>query len=121
MGFFKSLQNIVKKANDATNKVMKVTDPIGGYLKEYTETKSQAKVNSLLTGMMGGGAPQQQSDDGSPTTITQPKAVSDESLDANKGKAFDKVRKRRQGVEGGATLLTGDEESQLEKRTLLGM
>jgi hypothetical protein len=120
MGFFKSLQNIVKKANDATNKVMKVVDPIGGRLKEYTEEKSQAKVNSILGGLFGAPKPSNSYDDLGGTTT---QAVSDESMQATKDKKNIKDKQRRQGFSGGSTLLTTteDESQQLNKNTLLGM
>ena len=120
MGIFKSLQNIVKKANDATNKVMKVVDPVGGYLKEYTEEKSQAKVNSILGGLFGAPKPSNSYADLGGTTT---QAVSDEATQSATAKKNIKDKQRRQGFSGGSTLLTttDDESQQLNKNTLLGM
>lgn len=120
MGFFKSLQNIVKKANDATNKVMKVVDPVGGRLKEYTEEKSQAKVSSILGGLFGAPKPSNSYDDLGGTTT---QAVSDEAYQSATAKKNIKDKQRRQGFSGGSTLLTEteDENQKLNKNTLLGM
>ena len=119
MSFFKSLQKIVDKANNVTNKVMKVTDPIGAYLKVETETKSQEKVKSILGGLFSKDAPQEDGyEDLGGTT-----ARSDETLQSAKDKKYRDGKMRRQGVSGGSTLITSteDEEQKMNKSTLLGM
>ena len=114
MGLFKSL-------NNAVNKVMKITDPIGGRLKEYTEKKSQAKVSSILGGLFGAPKPSTNNYEDLGGTTTQ--ATSDEAMQSAKDKKVRDGKQRRQGYSGGSTLLTAteDEEQQLNKNTLLGM
>lgn len=119
MGLLKSIKKIVSKANDVTNKVMGVVDPIGAKLKIETETKSQAKANSILGGLFGGDIPNSYEDLGGTTT----QATSDEAMQSAKDKKVRDGKQRRQGYSGGSTLLTAteDEEQQLNKNTLLGM
>ena len=120
MGFFKSVQKFIKKANNATNSVMKVVDPIGGRLKEYTEEKSQAKVSSLLGGLFGAPKSSNSYEDLGGTST---QAVSDEASQSATAKKNIKDKQRRQGFSGGSTLLTEteDENQKLNKNTLLGM
>ena len=122
MGFFKSIQKVISKANNVVNKVMGVTDPIGAYLKKTTETKSQAAANTMLGGLFGGVPKPENSYEDLGGTATS--AVSDEAMQSAKGKKFNKDKQRRQGFSGGSTLLTSteeDENQQLNKNTLLGM
>lgn len=113
MGFFKSIQKIFTKANNNVNRIMKVVDPVGGYLKEYTETNSQKD----LMKMMGLGGSASSYDDLGGTQ----KAVSDETSVADSKNKRLADRKRRQGPGGGTTLLTMDDSERLEKSTLLGL
>lgn len=108
MGFFKKLFTTV---NNHVNDVMKVVDPVGGYLKEYTETRSQTDIMKMMG--LGGSA--------SYGDLGGTKAVSEETsvADAKNKRLAD--RKRRQGPGGGTTLLTMDDSERLEKSTLLGL
>ena len=126
MGAVKTIQNIITKANNVTNDVMKVVDPIGGRLKEVTETKSQAKANSLLGGLFGGPPkPGESYEDLGGTTAQAPAtaALSEDSLVQDKAKKFNAAKQRRQGFSGGSTLITSteDEDQKMNKNTLLGM
>ena len=107
----------VKSLNNAVNKVMKVVDPIGGRLKEYTEQKSQAKVMSLL----GGDIKPANSYEDLGGTSTQ--AVSEDAAAQDKAKKYNANKQKRQGFSGGSTLITSteDEEQKMNKNTLLGM
>lgn len=113
MGFFKSIQRIFTKANNNVNRIMKVVDPVGGYLKEYTETNSQKDLMKMMG--LGGGSSSYDDLGG-----TQ-KAVSDETTAADSKNKRLADRKRRQGPGGGTTLLTMDDSERLEKSTLLGL
>lgn len=108
----------VKSLNNAVNKVMKVVDPIGGRLKEYTEEKSQAKVMSLL----GGGAPKP-ANSYEDLGGTSNQAVSEDAAAQDKAKKYNANKQKRQGFSGGSTLITSteDEDQKMNKNTLLGM
>ena len=114
MGWFKSL-------NKAVNSVMKITDPIGGRLKEYTEEKSQAKVATILGGLFGGNIKPPNSYEDLGGTSTQ--AVSDDAMAQDKAKKYNAGKQKRQGFSGGSTLITSteDEDQKMNKNTLLGM
>ena len=107
----------VKQLNNAVNKVMKVVDPIGGYLKEKTERESQKAVGSLL----GGNIKPANSYEDLGGTSTQ--AVADEASAVDKAKKYNANKQRRQGFSGGSTLITTseDEDQKMNKNTLLGM
>lgn len=117
MGFFKSLKKLVSKANKLTNSVMKVADPIGGYLKEYTETKSQADLAKML-----GLAPPKQSAGGM-SFDTRRLAADEATIEKKDEQETLAARQRRQGSGPGSTLLTasGDDNQLLSKSTLLGL
>ena len=125
MGLFKSIQKAISKVNNVVNKVMEVTDPIGAKLKEVTETKSQATVNSLLGNLFGAPKATGGYDDLGGTTEAVPvsAATSDESIQTGKNKKINDAKQRRQGFSGGSTLLvdTDDENQKINKNTLLGM
>ena len=121
MGFFKSIQKVFTKVNNSVNDVMKVVDPIGGRLKEYTETKSQAAVNTMLGNLFGGGIKPANSYEDLGGTSTQ--AVSEDSMAQDKAKKYNANKQKRQGFSGGSTLITSteDEDQKMNKNTLLGM
>ena len=107
----------VKSLNNAVNKVMKVVDPIGGRLKEYTEEKSQKAVASMLGGNIK--PPNSYEDLGGTST----QAVSEDSMAQDKAKKYNANKQKRQGFSGGSTLITSteDEDQKMNKNTLLGM
>lgn len=118
---FKAVKKAVRSVNNVVNKVMRVADPIGAYLKVKTETKSQAAVNTMLGGLFGGPKPENGYEDLGGTATS---AMSDEAMQSAKDKKYTKDKLRRQGVSGGSTLLTSteaDDNQQLNKNTLLGM
>lgn len=121
MGFFSGITKFIGGANKITNSVMKVVDPVGGILKEKTETASQKAVTTLLGGLFGApGTPDSGYDD---LGGTAPRATSDEAMQSAKNKKINDAKQRRQGFSGGSTLLTttDDESQRLNKNTLLGM
>jgi RNA 3'-terminal phosphate cyclase len=106
---------IVKNLNNIVNKVMKVADPVGGFLKEKTEKGSQKDLAKMLG-------------------LTPPSAIPGEAdnrrMDADESTVEKKdekdtiaARQRRQGSGPGSTLLTNsdDESQRLSKSTLLGL
>lgn len=117
MGFFKKLKKVFNKVNSHVNSVMKVVDPVGGYLKEYTENKSQADLAKML-----GLVPPKQSASGG--AVDSRRLAADEATIEKKDE-MDNIaaRKRRQGSGPGSTLLTGagDENQLLSKSTMLGL
>jgi hypothetical protein len=114
-------KKIFNTVNNAVNKVTKVVDPVGGYLKEYTEQKSQAAVNSFLGNLMGGNQKPANSYEDLGGTSTQ--AVSEDAMVQDKAKKFNANKQKRQGFSGGSTLITSteDEDQKMNKNTLLGM
>jgi hypothetical protein len=115
VGFFKSIKSVFDKGNNLVNDVMKVTDPVGGYLKEVTEKRSQADIAKML-GLVPPTA--------RPGYADNRRLAADEATVEKKDeKDTIAARQRRQGAGPGSTLLTtSDDESQrLSKSTLLGL
>lgn len=106
---------IVKNLNNIVNKVMKVADPVGGYLKEKTEKGSQKDLAKMLgLGATNAGPVE---DDG------RRMAVGESTIEKKDEKDALAARQRRQGSGPGSTLLTNsdDESQRLSKSTLLGL
>lgn len=112
-----AVKKIVNKANQNVNKVMRVVDPIGAYLKEKTETASQKEAQKLLGGLFGGGSKPR--DSGGQGVATGGNAVSEESLTSVKARREQRLQ-RRQGNGTGSTLLMTEDDTRLQGSTLLG-
>lgn len=113
MGFFKSITKAIQKAEKAVlgNNLTRWLDP-GAY---YTYQDASQRVPTLLTSV--GLMPKEfKSDLGGTQTAESPEAT----VEAEKAKKLKNQAGRRQGAGVGATLLVNDDESRLEKSTLLG-
>lgn len=110
-----SVKKIIDKANSNVNKVMRVVDPIGAYLKEKTETASQKEAQKLLGGLFGG----PKAGDVGKGVATGGNAVSEESLTPVKARREQRLQ-RRQGGGTGSTLLMTEDDTRLQGSTLLG-
>lgn len=114
MGFFKSITKAIQKVEKAVlgNNLTRWLDP-GAY---YTYQDASKRVPTLLTSI--GLMPKEQKfgDLGGTQEATSPEAT----LEAEKAKKLKNQAGRRQGAGVGATLLVNDDESRLEKSTLLG-
>ena len=113
MGFFKSITKAIQKVEKAVlgNNVTRWLDP-GAY---YTYQDASKRVPTILTSV--GLMPKEfKSDLGGTQTAESPEAA----VEAEKSKKLKNKSGRRQGAGVGATLLVNDDESRLEKSTLLG-
>lgn len=112
MGFFKKITQAIQKVEKAVlgNNLTRWLDP-GAY---YTYQDASKRVPTLLTGLMGGES--KSADLGGTPQATAPESA----IEAEKAKKLKQQNGRRQGSGVGATLLVNDDESRLEKSTLLG-
>jgi len=120
--FSSAHNNIFKPVNEAVNDVMKVVDPIGGYLKEKTETAADKEAMKLISGLTGG-APSLDAPNPSGTgsgVATGGKAVSNESINSVKARKERAASQKRQGAGTGSTLLMTEDQTRLQGSTLLG-
>lgn len=115
--FSSSHNNIFKPVNDAVNDVMKVVDPIGGYLKEKTETAADKEAMKLLGGLTGGATNPEGTGRG---VAIERKAVSNESINSVKARKERAASQKRQGAGTGSTLLMTEDQTRLQGSTLLG-
>lgn len=115
--FSSAHNNIFKPVNDAVNDVMKVVDPIGGYLKEKTETSADKEAMKLLGGLAGGATNPEGTGRG---VAIERKAVSNESINSVKARKERAASQKRQGAGTGSTLLMTEDQTRLQGSTLLG-
>ena len=124
MGLLKSIKKFIGKANNIVNDVMRVVDPIGGFLKRETEEKSQAEVNKVLGKLFG-----PKLTDAEPNSLLgdagqgRRKAADEGTVKAKQDDKLEEARKNRQGPGAGSTLLVtaNDENQMLSRNTLLGL